>query len=90
MSRTPTLPMVDKTMWRKLIAASHPDRSGDHKLCVWTQGLREHVIAGETRVHRRGPPHRGTPSGRSSPLPRSQTACPSSGEITSQSSLAAL
>lgn len=47
MSRTPTLPPTDQKMWRKLIAAaSHPDRNGDHELCVWTQALRDHVLAG--------------------------------------------
>lgn len=54
MSRTPTLPPTDQKMWRKLIAASHPDRNGDHELCVWTQALRDHVLAGETPGTRPG------------------------------------
>jgi hypothetical protein len=49
MSRTPTLPPTDQKMWRKLIAASHPDRNGDHELCVWTQALRDHVLASGRR-----------------------------------------
>jgi hypothetical protein len=43
MTRTPTLPLDDKKMWRKLIALAHPDRAGDHELCIWTQNVRSHV-----------------------------------------------
>jgi hypothetical protein len=43
MTRTPTFPPDDKKMWRRLVALTHPDRGGDHDLCVWTQNVREHV-----------------------------------------------
>ena len=43
MTRTPTLPLDDRKMWRRLIALTHPDRGGDHELCIWTQNIREHV-----------------------------------------------
>lgn len=41
--RTLTVPPTDKTMWRKLLAAAHPDRGGDHELFIWAQELREYV-----------------------------------------------
>jgi hypothetical protein len=47
-TRTPTLPPDDKKMWRKLVALTHPDRGGDHELCIWTQNVREHVCNGVT------------------------------------------
>lgn len=43
MTRTPTLSVDDKKMWRKLVALTHPDRGGDHELCIWAQNVREHV-----------------------------------------------
>ncbi len=48
MTCTPTLPPHDKKMWRKLVALTHPDRGGDHELCIWTQNVREHVCDGVT------------------------------------------
>lgn len=43
MSRTPTLPPNDKTMWRKLVARTHPDAGGDHELFIWTRAVRDIV-----------------------------------------------
>jgi hypothetical protein len=44
--RTPTLPPTEPAMWRKLLAATHPDRAGDHELFIWTMSLREAVCNG--------------------------------------------
>jgi hypothetical protein len=45
--RTLTLPPTDSTMWRKLLAAAHPDSAcGSHELFVWAAALREHVVGG--------------------------------------------
>lgn len=46
MTRTPTLPLDDRRMWRKAIAALHPDRGGDHESCVWIQAVRDAVCEG--------------------------------------------
>jgi hypothetical protein len=59
MGRTPTLPLDDRKMWRKLVALTHPDRGGDHEICVWTQALREHVCKAVTAPHT--PPPRPEP-----------------------------
>lgn len=47
MSRTPTLPPNDKTMWRKLVARTHPDAGGDHELFIWTGALKAIICDGE-------------------------------------------
>lgn len=62
MSRTPTLPPTDQKMWRKLVARSHPDAGGDHELCVWTQALREHVLAGKIQEAQPDPPPHSRPN----------------------------
>ena len=41
--RTPTLPPTEPTMWRKLLARTHPDAGGSHELFIWTNALRETV-----------------------------------------------
>ena len=46
MTRTPTLPATDKSMWRKAIARAHPDAGGSHELCVWMQAVRDVVCGG--------------------------------------------
>ena len=43
MTHTPTLPLDDRRMWRKAVAALHPDRGGDHETCVWIQAVRDVV-----------------------------------------------
>jgi hypothetical protein len=58
-TRTPTLPPDDKKMWRKLVALTHPDRGGDHELCIWAQNVREHVCKNVTTS--RTPPPRPRP-----------------------------
>lgn len=45
MTRTPTKPLDDKAMWRRLIAKTHPDGGGDHELFIWTGALKTHVCA---------------------------------------------
>lgn len=49
MTRTPTLSLGDRTMWRKLLARTHPDAGGDHELFIWAGSVREHVCADEPR-----------------------------------------
>ena len=47
MTRTSTLPLDDKKMWRRLVALTHPDAGGDHELFIWTGALRDVLIGGE-------------------------------------------
>jgi hypothetical protein len=46
MTRTPTLPLDDRGMWRKAIARTHPDTGGSHELCVWIQAVRDVICSG--------------------------------------------
>jgi hypothetical protein len=46
MTRTPTLPLDDKSMWRRVIARTHPDAGGSHELCVWIQAVRDVICDG--------------------------------------------
>jgi hypothetical protein len=46
MTRTPTLPLDDRGMWRKAIARTHPDAGGSHELCVWIQAVRDVICGG--------------------------------------------
>ena len=48
MTSTPTLPPTDRTMWRKLLAKTHPDAGGDHELFIWTVATRD-AVCGEFR-----------------------------------------
>ena len=32
MTRTPTLPFDDRSMWRRLVGRAHPDAGGDYEL----------------------------------------------------------
>jgi hypothetical protein len=48
MSRTPTLPPTDRSMWRKLVARAHPDAGGDHELFIWAGSVRDLVCAERT------------------------------------------
>lgn len=50
MTHTPTLPLDDRKMWRKAIAALHPDRGGDHETCVWIQAVRDVVCNSSLRA----------------------------------------
>lgn len=49
MTRTPTLPADDRSMWRRLVARTHPDAGGDHELFIWTGALRDVVC--NSRAH---------------------------------------
>ncbi len=64
MTRTPTQPLDDPRMWRKAVAATHPDKSGgDHELCIWIQALRDAVCKGELGAEPGPePPRAGQPS----------------------------
>jgi hypothetical protein len=46
MTRTPTLPATDQSMWRRLLARTHPDAGGDHELFIWAGSLKDHVCNG--------------------------------------------
>jgi hypothetical protein len=43
MTRTPTLPLGDKSMWRRLLARTHPDSGGTHELFIWAGAVRDAV-----------------------------------------------
>jgi hypothetical protein len=43
MPRTPTLPTDDATMWRRLLARTHPDTGGDHDLFIWATAVKDTV-----------------------------------------------
>jgi hypothetical protein len=47
MPRTLTLPLTEPTMWRKLLARTHPDAGGSHELFIWTGALKDVVCRGE-------------------------------------------
>ena len=47
MTRTPTLPHDDHSMWRRLLSRSHPDAGGDHELFIWTVATRDAICGGE-------------------------------------------
>jgi hypothetical protein len=49
MTRTPTLPIDDKSMWRRLAARTHPDAGGDHELFIWAGAVRDAICGGELR-----------------------------------------
>src|SRR5215212_10282661 len=41
MTHTPTLPIDDRSMWRRLIGRAHPDAGGSHELFIWAATVRE-------------------------------------------------
>jgi hypothetical protein len=45
MTRTPTLPIDDRSMWRRLVARAHPDAGGAHELFIWAGAVRD-VVCG--------------------------------------------
>ena len=47
MTRTPTLPLDDRGMWRRLVRRTHPDVGGDHELFIWTVATRDAFCSGE-------------------------------------------
>jgi hypothetical protein len=63
MTRTPTLPIDDRGMWRRLAARTHPDAGGDHELFIWAGAVREAICGGEpgaemSRANGQGNPSR--------------------------------
>jgi hypothetical protein len=50
-TRTPTLPIDDRGMWRRLVGRSHPDAGGDHELFIWTVAMRDAICGGEVPRH---------------------------------------
>ncbi len=59
-SRTVAPPPTDRSMWRRLLARTHPDAGGDGDLFVWTRELQEKVCGRqeeeEPGSRRRDPP----------------------------------
>jgi hypothetical protein len=47
MTRTPTPPLDDRSMWRRLVGRTHPDAGGSHELFIWTVATRDAICAGE-------------------------------------------
>ena len=43
MTRTPTLPVTDRSMWRRVLSRVHPDAGGDHELFIWAGAVRDLV-----------------------------------------------
>jgi hypothetical protein len=43
MTRTPTLPVTDRSMWRRLLSRVHPDAGGSHELFIWAGAVRDLV-----------------------------------------------
>jgi hypothetical protein len=41
MTRTPTLPFDDRSMWRRLVGRAHPDAGGAHDLFIWAVAVRD-------------------------------------------------
>jgi len=74
MTRTPTLPLDDRSMWRRLISRSHPDAGGDHELFIWAAAVRDFLCGGElgSDIPRRGR--------REQPSRRRETSASSAGE----------
>ena len=64
MTRTLTLPLDDRSMWRRLVGRSHPDAGGDDELFIWTVATRDAVCSDLRteipRVERRAPSTLGT------------------------------
>jgi hypothetical protein len=47
MTRTPTLAMDDRSMWRRLVGRAHPDAGGSHELFIWSVATRDAICGGE-------------------------------------------
>src|SRR5215210_8800754 len=70
MTRTPTLPLDDRGMWRRLVGRAHPDVGGDHELFIWTVATRDAVCGREIPGRDR----------REQPSPNRETSTSSAGE----------
>jgi len=60
MTRTPTLPLDDRQMWRKLIARTHPDAGGQHDLFIWAAAVRDVVCDSNLRASAKPEPEEGS------------------------------
>ena len=64
MTRIATLPLDDRSMWRRLVGRAHPDAGGTHELFIWTVAARDAICDGELdseiprREHREQPSQR--------------------------------
>ncbi len=67
--RTQTLPLDEKTMWRKLLARTHPDAGGNHELFIWAGSIRDAVCGGELRVESKPQPSDNSSRGRDNSTP---------------------
>ena len=50
MTRTPTLPLDDKRMWRTVLTRLHPDAGGSHEAFIFGQAVRDEVCGGTLRA----------------------------------------
>ncbi len=50
MAYTPTSPLDDPRMWKRLLGRAHPDAGGEHELFIWTRAVKDVVCDGELRV----------------------------------------
>lgn len=50
MTRTPTLPIDDRSMWRRLVGRAHPDVGGDDGLFIWAMATRDAICSGDLRT----------------------------------------
>jgi hypothetical protein len=57
MPRTPTLPLTEPAMWRKLLARTHPDSGGSHELFIWTGALLDVVCNSNVAAGGNIPPY---------------------------------
>ena len=48
MTRTPTLPLDHRSMWRRFVGRTHPDAGGDHELFIWAVAVRDLFCSGES------------------------------------------
>lgn len=55
--RTCAAPLTDKTMWKRLLHLTHPDKGGSDELFVWTRELQQHVAEGLELPHPRPSPN---------------------------------
>jgi hypothetical protein len=79
-------------MWRRLLAAAHPDRGGDHDLFIWARALYDHV-AGDgpgtpdmraPHGRREPPPHPSSPTGARVPFEAAFEKAASFADLTRQ------
>jgi hypothetical protein len=62
MTRTPTLPLDDRSMWRRFVGRTHPDAGGSHELFIWATAVREFVCGQDLKAVAPRREHRDEPS----------------------------